>query len=57
MNFKVDALKEYYGVFITANQRKLEKADHIGYTVIPRVALIFVAGYWAIGMLKYYQHI
>ena len=57
MKFKVEALKEYYGGLVTASQKKLEKADHIGFTVIPRIALTFVGGYFALGLLKYYEYI
>ena len=38
---------------MTANEKKLEQADYIGFTVIPFIACCFIAGYWIVGMMKY----
>ena len=48
------ALKEHYKQ-LAANEKKLERADFIGFTVIPSIASCFIAGYWIIGMMKYYS--
>ena len=39
---------------MTPNEKKLKKADFLGYTVIPTIAGTFVASYWVLGMAKYY---
>ena len=54
---QVNALRDYYSAFVTPNQRKLKRADYIGFTLIPRVVLSFVACYWAIGLMKYAEMI
>ena len=51
--FKINALKEFYADMKTSNKKKLERADYIGLVLIPRLALIFVAGFWTIGILNY----
>ena len=51
---QVAALKEHYRNLAT-NEKKLERADFIGFTVIPTIAGCFIAGYWIIGMMKYYS--
>ena len=51
---QVAALKEHYRNLAT-NEKKLERADFIGFTVIPTIAWCFIAGYWTIGMMKYYS--
>ena len=51
---QVAALKEHYRNLAT-NEKKLERADFIGFTVIPTIASCFIAGYWIIGMMKYYS--
>ena len=48
----VAALMEYYRN-ISANERKLEEADFVGFTVIPTIASFFIAGYWIVEMMKY----
>ena len=54
---QVNALRDYYSAFVTPNQRKLKRADFIGFTLIPSVALSFVVCYWAIGLMKYEEMI
>jgi predicted regulator of amino acid metabolism with ACT domain len=49
---QVAALKDYYSN-LTPNERKLKRADFMGFTVIPTIASTFIAGYWIIGMIKY----
>ena len=48
------ALKEHYRN-LAANEKKLGRADFIGFTVIPTLASCFIAGYWILGMMKYYS--
>ena len=40
---------------VAANERLLVKCDWIGHKVIPILATIFVASYWMLGLLKYYD--
>ena len=51
---QVAALKEHYRN-LAANEKKLEQADFIGLTVIPTIAGCFIAGYWILGMMKYWS--
>ena len=52
---QVDALREYYDGLVPSSQNRLERADFAGFTVIPTIAISFVALYWIIGILKYNQ--
>ena len=42
---QVAALKDHYRN-LSANEKKLDRADFIGFTVIPTIAGCFIAGYW-----------
>ena len=48
-------MREYYGSLVSSSEKKIEYADFIGYTIIPTIALTFVALYWTVGLLKYNQ--
>ena len=55
LKHQVGALKDYYDELaeVNANEALLSKCDYIGHKVIPTLALIFIGGYWLIGLLKY----
>ena len=46
-------MKDFYANMKSSEERKLERADYIGLVLIPRLALIFVVGFWTIGLLNY----
>ena len=52
---QVDALREYYDILQTTNEKNLARANFVGLTVIPIIAISFVVFYWTMGILKYYQ--
>ena len=52
---QVDALREYYDIMQTSNEKNLSRANFVGLTVIPIIAISFVVFYWTIGILKYNQ--
>ena len=52
---QVDALREYYDIMKTSNEKNLSRANFVGLTVIPIIAISFVVFYWTIGILKYNQ--
>ena len=52
---QVDALREYYDTLVPTSEKKLARADFLGLTVIPVIAISFVVCYWIIGILKYNQ--
>ena len=52
---QVDALREYYDIMVPTSEKQLARADFLGLTVIPVVAISFVVCYWIIGILKYNQ--
>ena len=49
---KVAALKVHYDN-MTPDEKKLARADFIGFRVIPVFAMGFVAAYLTMGMMKY----
>ena len=53
----MDALREYYDNLVPTSEKKLARADFLGLTVIPVIAISFVVFYWIIGILKYNQAI
>ena len=52
VTIQVAALQAHYDS-LTPDEKRLAKADYVGLTVIPAFAMVFVASYWTIGMMKY----
>ena len=52
-DLKVDALRDFYENTRTKNQKRLEMTNYVGMVLIPRLAFIFVAGFWTLGLLNY----